>query len=161
MQSDKMVSYKQTNAELYFTSMFVLFFHQNMIRYFQTLIIKLTWNDNIVQNALCIDLRRKADDNWGRCIKRKCCIHIRANLQNKAKSKNGRGRSFFGKPFFRKFVVTPPPDLLKHVRLGQVRQAIKSSKIGPLSFLSPFFKFQKINSRKGVTPEGLGDERTD
>jgi hypothetical protein len=48
MQSDKMVSYKQTNAALYFTSMFVLFFHQNMIRYFQTLIIKLTWNDNIV-----------------------------------------------------------------------------------------------------------------
>jgi hypothetical protein len=43
--------------------------------------------------------------------------------------------------------------------VGQVRQAIKSSIIGPHSFSSPFFNFQKINSRKGVTPEGLGDER--
>jgi hypothetical protein len=49
-----------------------------------------------------------------------------------------------------------------HVRLGQVRQAIKSLIIGYqlLNFLSPFFKFQKINSRKRGTPEGLGDERT-
>jgi hypothetical protein len=47
--------------------------------------------------------------------------------------------------------------LLKHVRLGQVRQAIKSSIIGPHSFLSQFFKFQKIKRRKGGTPEGLGD----
>jgi hypothetical protein len=47
-----------------------------------------------------------------------------------------------------------------HVRLGQVRQAIKSLIIGTHSFLSPFFKFQKINSRKRGTPEGLGDERT-
>jgi hypothetical protein len=51
--------------------------------------------------------------------------------------------------------------LLIHVRLGQVRQAIKSSIIALHSFLSPFFKFQKINCRKGGTPEGLGDERID
>jgi hypothetical protein len=50
---------------------------------------------------------------------------------------------------------------IQHVRLGQVRQAIKSSIIGPLLLLSPFFKFQKKTSRKGDTLAGLGDERTD
>ncbi len=51
--------------------------------------------------------------------------------------------------------------LLKHARLGQVRQPIKSSIIGPHSFLSPFFNFRKIIGRKGGIPEGLVDERTD
>jgi hypothetical protein len=51
--------------------------------------------------------------------------------------------------------------MLGHVWLGQVRQAIKSSIIGPHSFLSPFLNFQKINSIQGGTPAGLRDERTD
>jgi hypothetical protein len=45
-----------------------------------------------------------------------------------------------------------------YVRLDQVRQAIKNSIIGHHSLFSPFSKFQKINSRKGDTVEGLGDE---
>ncbi len=57
-----------------------------------------------------------------------------------------RGRSFFRKPFFPKFVLPPPPTggirwwknglrgLFKQVRLGQVRKSIKSFKseaLGP------------------------------
>jgi hypothetical protein len=44
--------------------------------------------------------------------------------------------------------------------LVQARNAIKSSIIGPLNFLSQFFKIQKNDSIKGGTPEVLGDERT-
>jgi hypothetical protein len=46
------------------------------------------------------------------------------------------------------------------VRLGQVRNAIKSSIIEPPDFLSQFFKIQKNDSIKGGIPEVLGDERT-
>ncbi len=71
-------------------------------------------------------------------------------------------RSLFRKPFFQKFVLTPPTGgvrgwknwlsgLVYPVRLGQVRNAIKSSIIGPLNFLSHFFKIQKNDSIKGYS----------
>jgi hypothetical protein len=50
--------------------------------------------------------------------------------------------------------------LIIHVRLVQVKQAIKSAIIGPPSFLCPIFQISEKNSRKGATPEGLGVERT-
>jgi hypothetical protein len=72
---------------------------------------------------------------------------------------------FFQNPFFLKFVVTPHQRCLVmkkkvrgliiiHVRLGQVKQAIKSAIIGPPSFLSPFFKFQKKTAEKGPPRKG-------
>jgi hypothetical protein len=51
--------------------------------------------------------------------------------------------------------------LLKHVRLGLVRQATTSSIVGPRSFLCQFFKFSEKNSRKASAPGILEDERTD
>jgi hypothetical protein len=72
-----------------------------------------------------------------------------------------RNRSFFQKPLFQIYVVTLPPTggvrswnkklrgLLKHVRLDQVKQAIKSSKIGPHSFLSPFLISVNKQQKRG------------
>ncbi len=50
--------------------------------------------------------------------------------------------------------------LVYPVKLGQFRNAKKSSIIGPPDFLSQFFKIQKNHSIKGGTLEVLGDERT-
>jgi hypothetical protein len=49
----------------------------------------------------------------------------------------------------------------KQARLGQVRKAIKSSIIGPHLLLISVFQNSEKTSRKGVTHDGLGDERTD
>jgi hypothetical protein len=75
-------------------------------------------------------------------------------------SKNRRGRSFFWKPFFQKFVLAPPQEVLgderwnewypPQVRLGRVRKARKSSIIQPsLLSMSIFWNSEKNRKIRG------------